>query len=105
MQCNEEYSVQCSAVQCSAVLCCAVLCCAVLCCAVQCSALLPHPAFLPCQSVRTAPMVLDAVLPAALEQHEEVWIITGTGHHTDRAGLEQGGRLERPVWFGGGAVG
>ena len=33
------------------------------------------------QSVRTARVVLDEMLPAALASHAEVWVITGTGHH------------------------
>ena len=37
------------------------------------------------QSTKTAAVVLDAVLWAALERHAEVWVVTGTGHHTDRA--------------------
>merc|ERR1712228_570810 len=35
------------------------------------------------QSTKTAPYVLDEMLPNALAEHVEVWIITGTGHHTD----------------------
>lgn len=38
------------------------------------------------QSVRTVPLVLGRLLPSALEQHLEVWLVTGTGHHTERAG-------------------
>ena len=37
------------------------------------------------QSMRTAEVVLDALLPGALRAHAEVWIVTGTGHHTDAA--------------------
>jgi hypothetical protein len=37
------------------------------------------------QSSRTAPLVLDATLASQLAAHDEVWLITGTGHHTDRA--------------------
>jgi len=35
------------------------------------------------QSSRTVPLVLDALLPAALTKYLEVWVITGTGHHTN----------------------
>ena len=41
------------------------------------------------QSVRTAAVVLDAKLPSALREHAEVWVITGSGHHTDRAGHQR----------------
>jgi hypothetical protein len=41
------------------------------------------------QSTRTAPDVLDEVLPAALGAHAEVWVVTGTGHHVDRHGHQQ----------------
>ena len=36
------------------------------------------------QSVKTAAAVLDAQLPDTLRAHAEVWLVTGTGHHTDR---------------------
>jgi len=35
------------------------------------------------QSTKTASYVLDEVLPRALVEYVEVWVITGTGHHTD----------------------
>ncbi|KAJ1450948.1 hypothetical protein M885DRAFT_589750 [Pelagophyceae sp. CCMP2097] len=34
------------------------------------------------QSSRTAAVVLDAVLDAALARHSKVWLVTGSGHHT-----------------------
>ena len=37
----------------------------------------------------------DALLAAALQAHAEVWIITGTGHHTDRAGHQVAGGVLR----------
>ena len=52
------------------------------------------------QSVKTAPIVLDARLPALLEGHAEVWVLTGTGHHTDKAGhqrSQEGGVLYAAV--------
>ncbi|KAL3915941.1 MAG: hypothetical protein SGPRY_007025 [Prymnesium sp.] len=52
------------------------------------------------QSVRTTPIVLDAVLMAALQKHVEVWIITGTGHHTNQGGHQRtavGGVLHSTV--------
>jgi hypothetical protein len=36
------------------------------------------------QSERTAPIVLAAELMSMLARHAEVWIITGTGHHTNK---------------------
>jgi hypothetical protein len=36
------------------------------------------------QSVKTAASILDARLAEALRGHAEVWLVTGTGHHTDR---------------------
>ena len=36
------------------------------------------------QSVRTVAGVLDRILPVALDAHAEVWVITGTGHHTNQ---------------------
>ena len=52
------------------------------------------------QSVRTAPVVLDATLAAALEHSREVWLVTGTGHHTDKASHQRsmaGGVLHATV--------
>jgi len=52
------------------------------------------------QSVRTAPVVLEATLNAALQAHAEVWLITGTGHHTHRASHQRaavGGVLHATV--------
>lgn len=52
------------------------------------------------QSVRTAPLVLDAELPDALAAHPEVWIVTGTGHHTAAASHQRsvaGGVLHATV--------
>ena len=36
------------------------------------------------QSVKTMAAVLDAVLYETLRTHGETWLVTGTGHHTDR---------------------
>ena len=52
------------------------------------------------QSVRTAALVLDTVLPELLHVHSEVWVITGTGHHTDKASHQRsvaGGVLHATV--------
>ena len=52
------------------------------------------------QSVKTASVVIEQVLPALLDAHAEVWVVTGTGHHTDRASHQQhakGGVLHNAV--------
>ena len=52
------------------------------------------------QSVKTSSFVLDTLLADALRRYEEVWIVTGTGHHTDRASHQrtaQGGVLHAAV--------
>ena len=52
------------------------------------------------QSVKTAGYVLDSLLPAALETCAEVWVVTGTGHHTDRSSHQKsspGGVLHAAV--------
>ena len=52
------------------------------------------------QSTRTAVTVLESVLPSALRANNEVWVITGTGHHTDKASHQKsavGGVLHSAV--------
>ena len=52
------------------------------------------------QSVKTAEGVLERVLPHALRTHAEVWLVTGTGHHTDKASHQRsatGGVLHAAV--------
>ena len=52
------------------------------------------------QSVRTVRTVLDRVLPARLERHPEVWLVTGTGHHVAHGShqrTEEGGVLRGAV--------
>ena len=41
--------------------------------------------------MRTAPVVLECKLLTALYQHAEVWIVTGTGHHTAAGSHQKGG--------------
>lgn len=43
------------------------------------------------QSVRTAPVVLETKLTTALHAHAEVWVVTGTGHHTAAGSHQKGG--------------
>ena len=52
------------------------------------------------QSVRTAAACLDELLPNYLRMHCEVWLVTGTGHHTDKASHQKstaGGVLHNSV--------
>ena len=43
------------------------------------------------QSVKSFPIVLEAVLPEKLRDHGEVWIVTGSGHHVNRTSHQKGG--------------
>ncbi|KAL3917773.1 MAG: hypothetical protein SGILL_004553 [Bacillariaceae sp.] len=50
------------------------------------------------QSTKTFAEVLSSVLPTKLEEMEEVWIVTGTGHHVgSKTHQKGGGALERSV--------
>jgi hypothetical protein len=50
------------------------------------------------QSTKTFPIVLSSVLPTKLAEVEEVWIVTGTGHHVgSKTHQKGGGALERAV--------
>jgi hypothetical protein len=43
------------------------------------------------QSIKTFPGVLSTILPAKLTELEEVWIVTGTGHHVGTKTHQKGG--------------
>jgi hypothetical protein len=43
------------------------------------------------QSTKTFPLVLSIVLPLKLRQHDEVWVVTGSGHHVARNSHQKGG--------------
>lgn len=50
------------------------------------------------QSTKTFPVVLQSVLPERLRDRNEVWIVTGSGHHVGRDTHQKGGgALERAV--------
>ena len=50
------------------------------------------------QSMKTFPVVLSDILPGKLADLEEVWIVTGTGHHVGtKTHQKGGGALERAV--------
>lgn len=50
------------------------------------------------QSTKTFPVVLVSVLPEKLAEFEEVWVVTGTGHHVgSKTHQKGGGALERAV--------
>lgn len=50
------------------------------------------------QSTKTFPAVLERILPEKLQSYEEVWIVTGTGHHVgNKTHQKSGGALERAV--------
>lgn len=50
------------------------------------------------QSTKTFPVVLSTVLPEKLAQMEQVWIVTGTGHHVgSKTHQKGGGALENAV--------
>jgi Smr domain len=50
------------------------------------------------QSTKTFPVVLSTILPTKLQEMEEVWIVTGTGHHVgSKTHQKGGGALERAV--------
>eukprot|EP00543_Licmophora_paradoxa_P010759 CAMPEP_0202467942 /NCGR_PEP_ID=MMETSP1360-20130828/73686_1 /ASSEMBLY_ACC=CAM_ASM_000848 /TAXON_ID=515479 /ORGANISM="Licmophora paradoxa, Strain CCMP2313" /LENGTH=693 /DNA_ID=CAMNT_0049092667 /DNA_START=170 /DNA_END=2251 /DNA_ORIENTATION=- len=50
------------------------------------------------QSIKTFPVILETILPKKLQQHGEVWIVTGSGHHVDnRTHQKGGGALENAV--------
>ena len=55
------------------------------------------------QSIKTAPIVLNRVLPEKLKLFQEVWVVTGTGHHVGHNTHQKGGGvLEQTVigWLG-----
>eukprot|EP00816_Leptocylindrus_hargravesii_P013804 CAMPEP_0196804940 /NCGR_PEP_ID=MMETSP1362-20130617/4636_1 /TAXON_ID=163516 /ORGANISM="Leptocylindrus danicus, Strain CCMP1856" /LENGTH=578 /DNA_ID=CAMNT_0042177541 /DNA_START=63 /DNA_END=1799 /DNA_ORIENTATION=+ len=55
------------------------------------------------QSMKTAPVVLNRVLPEKLKLFQEVWVVTGTGHHVGHNTHQKGGGvLEQTVisWLG-----
>jgi len=55
------------------------------------------------QSIKTAPIVLNRVLPDKLKLFQEVWVVTGTGHHVGHnTHQKSGGVLEQTVisWLG-----
>lgn len=47
--------------------------------------------FLLPQSTKTFGVVLAKVLPKKLREFDEVWIVTGTGHHVSRKTHQKGG--------------
>jgi len=50
------------------------------------------------QSTKTFPAILSSVLPEKLSRMDEVWIVTGTGHHVgSKTHQKGGGALERAV--------
>jgi hypothetical protein len=50
------------------------------------------------QSTKTFAVVLSSILPTKLREVEEVWIVTGTGHHVgSKTHQKGGGALERAV--------
>jgi hypothetical protein len=50
------------------------------------------------QSTKTFPVVLSTILPSMLGKMEEVWVVTGTGHHVgSKTHQKGGGALERSV--------
>jgi DNA-nicking Smr family endonuclease len=56
------------------------------------------------QSTKTFTAVLDAVLQESLQAHAQVWVVTGTGHHT-AVGHQKAGALAQAVqayldWWG-----
>jgi hypothetical protein len=54
--------------------------------------------------MKTFASVLGVVLPQKLANHEEVWVVTGTGHHVgSRTHQKGGGALESAVieWLSG----
>jgi len=50
------------------------------------------------QSIKTFPVVLSRILPEKIKCKTEVWIVTGSGHHTNRSSYQRsGGVLETAV--------
>lgn len=50
------------------------------------------------QSLKTFGVVLEAILPAKLQENPEVWIVTGSGHHVSfKSHQKGGGVLENAV--------
>jgi hypothetical protein len=48
--------------------------------------------------MKTFPIVLSTILPEKLRDHEEVWIVTGSGHHVNNNSHQKnGGILENAV--------
>ncbi len=43
------------------------------------------------QSIKTFPVVLSTILPEKLRDHEEIWIVTGSGHHVSGNSHQKGG--------------
>jgi len=43
------------------------------------------------QSIKTFPVVLSTILPEKLRDHEEIWIVTGSGHHVNSNSHQRGG--------------
>jgi len=43
------------------------------------------------QSIKTFPVVLSTILPEKLRDHEEVWVVTGSGHHVNSNSHQKGG--------------
>lgn len=50
------------------------------------------------QSVKTFPIVLSNILPEKLRNHDEVWVVCGSGHHVNtNSHQKSGGVLEKAV--------
>lgn len=43
------------------------------------------------QSIKTFPAVLSVILPEKLRDHQEVWVVTGSGHHVSSNTHQKGG--------------